>query len=237
MTQATTVKLVPKTQTCSQCSYFNDYNESNGRGWCELFGQQARKHHQRTNDCASRGERNKGTKEKRIHLLFTNTSLHRFLPFYLFAFLPQKDLFADTDPIDAPHPTFAIDSVVKVIDPDEHHTEWASFVVIGRKYNSNRYRDTEAYLTEPSWYFLLTNINYQDRVRVKRKKGKKVYVGSKSILLDAVAHEGNPQDRTASLFSFVPSFLSPSEASPFWVKENDICEANQSHLIRTDEIF
>ena len=150
MTQTITLKPVSKTGTCSQCPHFNDYNESNGRGWCNLFGQQARKHHQRSNDC---------------------------------------DLFADTDPIDAPHPEFAIDSTVKVIDPDEHHTEWATFIVIGRKYNPNRYRSFEAYLTETSWYFLLTNINYENTFE------------------------------------------------QFWVKENDICEANQSHLIRTDDIF
>ena len=96
MTQSISIETSTSTstsvETCSQCPHFNDYNESNGRGWCNLFGQQARKHHQRTNDC---------------------------------------DLFADTDPIDAPHPPFAIDHVVKVIDADEHHTEWASFIVIG----------------------------------------------------------------------------------------------------------
>ena len=37
--------------SCSQCPHFNDYQESNGRGWCGLFEQAARTHHQRTNDC------------------------------------------------------------------------------------------------------------------------------------------------------------------------------------------
>ncbi|WP_019503226.1 hypothetical protein [Pleurocapsa sp. PCC 7319] len=150
MPQQIIVKPVSKTKTCSQCPHFNDYSEPNRRGWCELFGQQARKHHQRTNDC---------------------------------------DLFADTDPLDAPHPELAIDSTVKVIDADEHHTEWASFIVIGRKYNSELYRSTEAYLSEPSWYYELVGSNYQ------------------------------------------PNFKS------IWIAENDICEANQSHLIRTEEIF
>ena len=126
MTYASTVKPVSNTETCSQCFHFQDFDDAVGRGWCGLFGQQARKHHQRTNDC---------------------------------------DLFADTDPLDAPHPEFAIDSTVKVIDPDEHHTEWASFVIIGRQYNADCYRSTEAYLTEPNWYYELVGSNYQPTMK------------------------------------------------------------------------
>jgi hypothetical protein len=70
------------------------------------------------------------------------------------------DLFADSDPLDAPRPRFAIESRVKVIDPDEHHTEWAAFVVIGRRYNHDLYRSTEAYLSEPAWYYQLVSVNY-----------------------------------------------------------------------------
>ena len=147
MTYSTAVEPA---KTCSACHHFQDYKEQNGHGWCLLFEQHARKHHQRTNDC---------------------------------------DLFAECDPIDAPHAQFAIDSTVKIIDPDEHHTEWAIFVVIGRKYNAQRYRSTEAYLSEPSWYYELAGSNYD------------------------------------------PNFKS------IWIAENDICEANQSHLIRTTDIF
>jgi hypothetical protein len=93
--------------TCSQCPHFNDYQESNERGWCNLFAVAARKHHLRTNDC---------------------------------------DLHSDSDPIDAPHSRFALESIVKIIDPQEHHTEWATFTVIARKYNTELYRSTEAYL-------------------------------------------------------------------------------------------
>lgn len=150
MTYASKVKPESKTETCSQCPHFNDYNESNGRGWCGLFEQKARKHHERTKDC---------------------------------------DLFADCDPLDAPHARFAIDSTVKVIDEDEHDTEWASFTVISRKYNAELYRSTDAYLSEPSWYYELAGCNYD------------------------------------------PNFKS------IWIAENDICEANQSHLIRTEDIF
>ena len=37
--------------SCSQCSCFTDFNDDRGRGWCGLFEQTARTHHQRTNDC------------------------------------------------------------------------------------------------------------------------------------------------------------------------------------------
>jgi hypothetical protein len=107
--------------TCSQCPHFNNYQEPNGRGWCNLFDQAARTHHQRTNDC---------------------------------------DTFANEDPLNVPHARFALDSIVKVIDPQEHHTEWATFMVIGRKYNHERYRSTESYLSEPAWYYQLVTANY-----------------------------------------------------------------------------
>lgn len=71
------------------------------------------------------------------------------------------DLYADKDPIDAPHARFAQGSVVKIIDSIEHHSEWSTFVVVARKYNHELYRSTESYLSEPDWYYLLTNPNYE----------------------------------------------------------------------------
>ena len=108
--------------TCSQCFHFNDYQDNYGRGWCRLFEQAARTHHQRTKDC---------------------------------------DLFADQDPLDVPHARFALDSIVKVIDPVEHHSEWATFTVIGRQYNHELYRNTESYLSEAAWYYWLINPSYE----------------------------------------------------------------------------
>jgi hypothetical protein len=42
--------------TCAQCPHFNDYQESNGRGWCELFNHQVRQHHKQTDDCVLSSE-------------------------------------------------------------------------------------------------------------------------------------------------------------------------------------
>jgi hypothetical protein len=107
--------------TCSQCKYFTNFNDPEGRGWCNLFGTTARKHHFRTNDC---------------------------------------NLHENSDPLNAPHPSFAIESIVKVIDPVEHHSEWATFTVIARRYNTELYRNTEDYLNEPDWYYQLVSVNY-----------------------------------------------------------------------------
>lgn len=71
------------------------------------------------------------------------------------------DTFANSDPLDAPRPSFAIDSIVKVIDPTEHHSEWATFTVIGRQYNHELYRSTEAYLSEAAWYYWLINPSFE----------------------------------------------------------------------------
>jgi hypothetical protein len=135
--------------TCSQCSHFNDYKQAGGRGWCRLFDQFAKTHHQRTNDC---------------------------------------DLFADSDPLDTPHPRFAIESIVKVIDPDEHQTEWASFVIIGRQYNHELYRTTESYLSEAAWYYWLINPSYESTY------GERLWVAENEICLSDESHLISTQD-------------------------------------------
>jgi hypothetical protein len=72
------------------------------------------------------------------------------------------DLHADKNPLDAPHARFGIENIVKIIDSDEHHTEWATFIVIARKYNTGRYRSTESYLSEPEWYYQLANMEVEE---------------------------------------------------------------------------
>jgi len=48
----TTQTIERSTQsTCATCPYFQDFDERDGRGWCQLFDQTARKHHTRTGDC------------------------------------------------------------------------------------------------------------------------------------------------------------------------------------------
>ena len=37
--------------TCSTCSYFDDFDEPSGRGWCQQFNHQARTHHIESDDC------------------------------------------------------------------------------------------------------------------------------------------------------------------------------------------
>ncbi len=37
--------------TCATCPYFQEFGEPNGRGWCQLFDQMARQHHNRTGGC------------------------------------------------------------------------------------------------------------------------------------------------------------------------------------------
>ena len=50
MTQATATKPA-ENQTCTTCPNFNDFQEPNGRGWCELINRQARTFHIKTHDC------------------------------------------------------------------------------------------------------------------------------------------------------------------------------------------
>ena len=41
----------PIQANCAKCPYFQDFDEPNGRGWCQLFDKVARRHHKRTGDC------------------------------------------------------------------------------------------------------------------------------------------------------------------------------------------
>jgi len=56
MTQVTAVKPAAEAKTCSECPNFKNFNESSGRGWCNLFDQYAREQHQQTNDCVLSSE-------------------------------------------------------------------------------------------------------------------------------------------------------------------------------------
>ena len=44
-------KAKPQASTCANCPYFQNFGEVSGRGWCDLFDQMARTHHQSTNTC------------------------------------------------------------------------------------------------------------------------------------------------------------------------------------------
>ena len=51
MTQATATKPAVEVKNCATCPYFDNFHESNGRGWCKLFDHFCRGHHEITNDC------------------------------------------------------------------------------------------------------------------------------------------------------------------------------------------
>ena len=46
-------------------------------------------------------------------------------------------------------------NLVKLIDSALDHTEWSTFIVVGKKYNPNRYRNTDTYLNQADWYYRL----------------------------------------------------------------------------------
>ena len=76
-------------------------------------------------------------------------------------FNTESEVNFNTDELleeDTPHSEFEPGQIVKVIDEEEDHTEWASFVVIGKNYNQQRFRSTESYLTETNWYYLLASV-------------------------------------------------------------------------------
>ena len=51
---ATVVTRTPE-RTCTNCTYFENFNELSGRGWCHCFNNQSKTHHQMTDDCILNG--------------------------------------------------------------------------------------------------------------------------------------------------------------------------------------
>lgn len=109
ITYTRTVKPT-ETKTCSTCPNFNDFHESNGRGWCELFNQQARTFHIKTNDCVL----NSPTTEDNL-ATFSSASLRGLNPF------PTKAIELDRDgyPMGRESVENAYDDPNFVTSPDE----------------------------------------------------------------------------------------------------------------------
>jgi hypothetical protein len=44
-------QLFPTDLTCESCTFFNDYDDERGRGWCQAFDRPARRYHPKTSSC------------------------------------------------------------------------------------------------------------------------------------------------------------------------------------------
>ena len=67
---------------------------------------------------------------------------------------PETDTEAYNEE-DKIHCKYQEGDIVKIIDPTTDHTQWETFVVVGKKHNSNAFQTIKAYLTEPEWYILI----------------------------------------------------------------------------------
>lgn len=149
MTQSTVVKPASQANTCSSCLHFDNFHESNSRGWCELFNHQARAHHEQTNDCITSSD------------LIISHELEDNLVTFPDVDVEELNAFPDEEAeseLDKPYSEYQKGSIVKVIDKNEHHTEWGIFEIIECKYNESLYRSSESYLNEAAWYFRLASI-------------------------------------------------------------------------------
>ena len=155
------------TPTCLTCPHFNDYHEDNGRGWCHCFNNQSRTDHKMTGDCILNGSLD--TPE--------NATLTEVIELDRDGYSIEADSSS----------TFQVGSIVKIIDEEEHYSEWGVFEVVKVALNQEHFSDHKSYLNTDKWYYLL--ISYQQ--------------GDRAI----------------------------------WVGDSEICAADMSHHICTEEIF
>lgn len=120
-------------KTCLTCDRFNDYNEPNGRGWCQLFDDYVKTNHKRTDNCILNGAVDRKNEA-----------------------FPPEELESE---LDKPHSEYSVGSIVKVIDEHEHHTEWGIFEIVECRYNYGLHRSSESYLNEVAWYYRLASNN------------------------------------------------------------------------------
>ncbi len=68
----------------------------------------------------------------------------------------NEDLIPEEDRL---YCQFTEGNIVKLIDSSKDHNQWENFVVVGKKYNSGRFKTTESYLEEPTWYVLIATVD------------------------------------------------------------------------------
>ena len=148
--------------TCSTCSNFQNYNEPEffavdgekianknpGKGWCCIHNRPAKTHHLKTNDCVLSGTLDKFSSEVKDALTTEVIEVGR-----------ESYPMLDTD--SAPS-KFQVKSIVKIIDPTEHHSEWGVFEVVQVKNNDHRFDNTDTYLNSSTWVYRLANTKYED---------------------------------------------------------------------------
>ena len=188
MTQAIATTLASANRVCANCPFFQSHNEpehlTDDRGksfpnprreaasegskvvenddmgayalrWCKLFDQPAKEHHQMTKICVGSGALDV---EVDSHELENNLDFFPKVEFdesELEAF-PSEELI---DPYDLPYSEYEVGSLVKVIDKEEHHSEWSCFEVIEVKPNIKLYESAESYLNGSPWHYLLASID------------------------------------------------------------------------------
>ncbi|BAZ47327.1 hypothetical protein NIES4102_43730 (plasmid) [Chondrocystis sp. NIES-4102] len=135
--------LVRYFSNCSQCPHFDDYRDPDGRGWCHLSNRKARTYHQQTNDCIVSSDLEISHEFEDKKIIFSNIDLDAFATDEI------------EDEADLPYSEYQVGSIVKVIDKNEHHQEWAVFEIIECLHNKSLYRSTESYLNQAEWYFRL----------------------------------------------------------------------------------
>ena len=113
MAQATAIKPILKERKCAKCPYYQSHNEPQsitdeggqsfpnprfGCGWCNLFNQSAKEHHQMTHSCVLNGALNTKTDKLRVN----NATVERTLITIEFA----PDIHPEETEYTYPHPQF-----------------------------------------------------------------------------------------------------------------------------------
>ena len=176
-------------QTCSTCPHFNDFHETNHRGWCNQFDHHVRGHHQATNDCLISSE------PIASHQLEDNLALFPDVHFQ------ESDAFPTEEPEDEsdnPRSEYQVGSIVKIIDPGEHHSEWGAFKIVECRHNSHLHDTAETYLNQAEWYYRLGNFR-DTNTQESKPFYPSLWIAQNDICSFDIAHNINTNDMRSGI--------------------------------------
>ena len=205
--------------TCSNCPHFDNFHEPSKRGWCELFNHQAREHHQITDDCIHSSE------------LVISHELQDNLAFFPDVNFEELQVFPTEETIDEadkPHAEYEVGSIVKIIDPDEDYTEWATFEVIECMHNQNLYNNTETYLHQSEWYYRLSPTIRRCEATANPRSGLVSHADG-----NALSSANWAIDKSFWVARAFPCALRRRGVA----RQNEICDFDLAHNVCLEEVF
>ena len=249
MTQTTVIATTPaQKSTCATCPKFNNYNESNGRGWCLAFDRSARKHHQLTSDCQNALESEQLQELLSTHNAFLKPTINGF---------PGRDVYKQLPELGYERIGYVSENLAGWFAHNQHGLAVAKELpnqneALGALLDSFKPKKSIDYRSP---FNTKSELELDFDEPEEQTPHSEFELGQTVKIID----EGEEHTKWASFvvvgknynrqcFRSTESYLNEPDwyyllasvdrtQHQFWVGENEICHVEQSELIETADIF